>query len=213
MLKKRRVKKILDLFKHYYPHANCALNYKNPLQLLISTILSAQCTDKRVNQVTPLLFKKYKNAKEFGEAPIEELEKDIHSTGFYKNKAKNIKLSCKKITSHYKSKVPSSMEELIQLPGVGRKTANVVLGNAFSISSGLVVDTHVRRLSFRLGLTENKNPDLIEKDLMKIIPRKDWIQFSHWMIQHGRMTCKSRKPKCQVCFLDEYCPKKIDNQP
>lgn len=207
---KKRLQKISHLLNHYYPNPQCALNFENPLQLLIATILSAQCTDKRVNQVTFHLFQKYSSAQAFAEAPLKDLERAIHSTGFFKNKAKNIKASCQKILSQHKGIVPSSMEELIQLPGVGRKTANVVLGNAFSICSGVVVDTHVRRLSRRLGWTENQNPEKIERDLMKKVPKKKWIQFSHWLIQHGRNVCKSRKPSCSVCFLEAECPKNIE---
>ena len=206
---KKRIKRILSLCSRYYPDSKCALNFEDPLQLLIATILSAQCTDKRVNGVTSSLFKKYSTVEKFAGASLRDLEKDIYSTGFFKNKAKNIKSTCQKIVSKHEGLVPSSMKELIQLPGVGRKTANVVLGNAFSIFSGVVVDTHVRRLSFRLGWTESQNPEIIERDLMERVPKKKWIQFSHWLIQHGRAVCKSRKPNCSLCFLEEECPKRV----
>lgn len=209
-LAKSPVREYIRLFKKYYPDAHCALHHSNPEELLVATILSAQCTDDRVNIVTKTLFKKYPTIKDYAKADIAELEQDIRSTGFYKNKAKSIKAMATIVSEKYKGKVPRTLEELVELPGVGRKTANVVLGNSFGIASGIVVDTHVTRLSNRLGLTKHKSDAVkIEKDLIKIVPEKDWIQFSHWLIVHGRQVCKARKPQCEVCFLQEICPKKI----
>lgn len=200
----------IRLFKKYYPDAHCALHHSNPEELLVATILSAQCTDDRVNIVTKALFKKYPTMKAYAEADMTELEQDIRSTGFYKNKAKSIKNMATIVVEKYKGKVPRTLDELVELPGVGRKTANVVLGNSFGIASGVVVDTHVTRLSNRLALTKHKSDAVkIEQDLIKIVPEKDWIQFSHWLIVHGRQVCKARKPQCEVCFLQEICPKKI----
>lgn len=200
----------IKLFKKYYPEAHCALNHVSPEQLLVATILSAQCTDERVNIVTKTLFKKYPSMAAFAKADLSELEQDIRSTGFYKNKAKSIKTMAATLVEKYKGKVPRTLEELVELPGVGRKTANVVLGNSFGISSGIVVDTHVTRLSNRMGLTKHKTDAVkIEKDLVKVVPEEDWIQFSHWMITHGRQICKARKPQCDICFQQELCPKKI----
>ncbi len=207
-LKKKfdRAKKINDLLQRYYPDADCALYFSNPLELLIATILSAQCTDKRVNQVTPFLFKKYKTAKDYAKAPVQEIEKIIQSTGFYKSKAQRIKQCTASLCEHYKGKVPYQMEDLLTLSGVGRKTANVVLGNAFQISSGVVVDTHVMRLSNRLNLIQSDSPEKIEERLNKLIDKKSWIFWSHAMIHHGRHVCKARKPLCEKCFLIDYCP-------
>ncbi|RME15270.1 MAG: endonuclease III [Bdellovibrio sp.] len=206
---KKRVQQIIRRFKKYYPNPQCALVHHNPLELLVATILSAQCTDERVNEVTKTLFKKYRSAKDYAEAKLSELEKDIYSTGFYKNKARNIKACCRELVEKYHGKVPKDLESLVKLPGVGRKTANVVLGNAFGISSGIVVDTHVTRLSRRLGLVDSKNPQIIERELMKVVPKKDWIAFSHWLILHGRQICKARRPLCEKCFLEDLCPKKF----
>lgn len=200
------VKKLIRLMNKYYPDVKCALNYSNPEELLVATILSAQCTDKRVNIVTDTLFKKYKVPHDLAEVDVEELEKAIHSTGFYKNKAKNIKSCCQELVDKYEGKVPPSMDQLKELAGVGRKTANVVLGECFNIADGIVVDTHVRRLSNRFKLTQSDNPIVIEKDLQKLIPRKHWIEFSHWLIHHGRGLCKSQKPRCEDCFLMKDCP-------
>lgn len=209
-LAKSPVGEYIRLFKTYYPDAHCALHHSNPEELLVATILSAQCTDDRVNIVTKTLFQKYPTMKSYAQADIAELEQDIRSTGFYKNKAKSIKAMATIVSEKYKGKVPRTLEELVELPGVGRKTANVVLGNSFHIASGIVVDTHVTRLSNRLGLTKHKTDAVkIEQDLIKIVPEKDWIQFSHWLIVHGRQVCKARKPQCEVCFLQEICPKKI----
>ncbi len=201
------VLKIIKKLEQKIPNAACALTYENPLQLLIATILSAQCTDERVNRVTPLLFQKYKRAKDYMQASIKELENDIRSTGFYRNKAKNIQNACRMIVGKFNDVVPDTMEELLTLPGVARKTANVVLGNAYRIAEGIAVDTHVKRLSYRLGLSKEQTPEKIEVDLMGIVPRKDWIQFSHLIILHGRMTCHARKPLCDKCVLNNLCPK------
>ena len=200
------LKKILSLLKKQYPKAECALNHKNPLELLIATILSAQCTDERVNIVTNKLFKKYKTAKDYANANLQEFEKDIYSTGFYRNKAKNIISTCQIIEKRYKGKVPKDFDNLLELPGVARKTANCVMGNAFNIPTGVVVDTHVSRISQRLGLTKNSDPNKIEQDLIKIIPRDEWIIFSHRLIWHGRKVCDARKPKCEICNLNKLCP-------
>ncbi len=204
----KRISRIIDLLKKTYPEAKCTLRYKKDYELLVATILSAQCTDKRVNEVTTDLFETYPTVKALAKAPLRKLESLIHSTGFYKNKAKNIKACCQKIVKDHKGYVPRNLEELVLLPGVGRKTANVVLGNAFGIASGVVVDTHVTRLSYRMGLTTTKNPLLIEKKLNKLLPKKYWIDFSHWLILHGRFVCKSRRPQCQSCVLISHCPKK-----
>lgn len=207
-IKKNR-KKIdiyLKLLKKHYPDAHCALFFSNPLEILVATILSAQCTDVRVNKVTPYLFKKYKNCQDYAKVPREELEQDIRSTGFFRSKAKSIQESCKKMLQEYGGKVPTTMEELLTLPGVARKTANVVLHNAYGIVEGITVDTHVRRLSNRLGLTSQQNPQKIEKELMGIVPRADWANISYLLIDHGRKICKAIRPKCQECFLNKVCP-------
>ena len=206
--KKQRVQQITQLLLHYYSDVRCELNYKNPLELLIATILSTQCTDKRVNQVTPYLFKKYKTAKAYAKAPLKELEKDIHSLGFYRNKAKNIQSCTKKLVQKFNSKVPNRMEDLVTLAGVGRKTANVVLGSAFQISSGVVVDTHVTRVTYRLNLTTKKNAEQIERTLNQLIKKEFWIFWSYALVYHGRYVCKARKPLCEKCFLTEHCPQK-----
>jgi endonuclease III len=202
-----RLKKIIAGFQRTYPRAHCELVHANPLELLVATILSAQCTDKRVNLVTTALFKKYCSAEDFANADIPELEKDIRSTGFYKNKARNIKSACAAIVANHGGKVPQTMEALIQLPGVGRKTANVVLGNAFGINVGVVVDTHVARLSHRLGLTKQKTPEKIERELMVLVPQQQWALFSHWLIWHGRRRCFARKPDCAHCEIKRFCPR------
>ena len=206
--KKRRVKKTLGLLRKYHPSAHCALHHKSPVQLLVATILSAQCTDKRVNQVTPALFQKYPVAKAFAEADLKELEKEIYSTGFFRSKAQNIKAACLKIQKEFKGKLPDRLKDLLTLPGVGRKTAHVILGTAFNINSGVVVDTHVRRLSNRLNFTNSENPEKIENDLCKLLPRKEWVYFSHALILHGREVCKARVPRCKTCFLEKLCPKR-----
>ena len=204
--KLKRVEKIINLLRQYYPKAKCELNFSNSLELLIATILSAQCTDKRVNIVTPILFKKYKTAKDYSKAPLEEIEKIIQSTGFYKSKAKRIKHCATTLYKEYDGKIPHKMEDLLTLSGVGRKTANVVLGNAFQISSGVVVDTHVTRLSNRLNLVQSDSAEEIESVLNKLIAKKFWIFWSHAIIHHGRHVCKARKPLCEKCFLIDLCP-------
>lgn len=198
---KKRVAKILQALKKDYPKTKIALHRKNPLQLLISVILSAQCTDKMVNKVTPALFKKYKTAKDYAKADIKELERYVRSTGFYRNKAKNIKATCKIIAEKYKGKVPNTMPQLLELPGVARKTANIVLGNAFKKVEGIAVDTHVKKASFKLGLSNNHNPDKIEQDLMKILPKREWLKCTYRIIEHGRNCTynKNKKPNCNVC--------------
>ena len=201
----QRIKKISPLLKKAYPDAKIALRFVNPLELLISTILSAQCTDVRVNIVTKELFKKYKKASDWAEADLKEIEEGIRSTGFFRNKALNIKGACTRIIEEYDSKVPSTMEELVTLPGVGRKTANCVLGDAFGIP-GITCDTHVIRLSRRLGLSENSDPVKLEFDLAEIVPKADWTRFSHLVILHGRNVCKARKPDCGNCQLAKHCP-------
>jgi len=201
-----RTVKIITRLKEEFPQARTALVFSDPLQLLVSTILSAQCTDVRVNIVTPSLFAKYRNAKNFADADRSELESEIKSTGFYRMKAKHIMEACTAIVDRFQGQVPQSMNELMSLPGVGRKTANCVLGGAYGIQSGIVVDTHVIRLSNRLGLTKNESPEKIEQDLMTIVPKKEWYRFSNLIILHGRKTCKARKPICEQCVLSDICP-------
>jgi endonuclease-3 len=204
--KKKRTKKIIGLLKQNYPDAKCSLDFATPHQLLVATILSAQCTDERVNQVTPDLFRKYADVKAFAEADITELEQAVHSTGFYANKAKAIKNSAQQLLDLYKGEMPRTIDELMKLSGVGRKTASVVLGAAFGIAEGIVVDTHVGRISRLLGFTTKNDPAKIEKNLMEIIPPDDWIVYSHLLIEHGRAICKARKPECDRCFLSALCP-------
>lgn len=201
-----RVAQLLEIWPEVYPDAHCELDFKNPLELLIATILSAQCTDKRVNMVTPALFKKYRTAADYAKAPQPELESGIRSTGFFRNKAKSIRAATSTINQKFGGKVPDSMEELRELPGVGRKTANVVLGNAFGKNEGIVVDTHVARLSQRLGLTKQKDAEKIERDLIKLVPREHWTNWSHWLIWHGRRRCYARKPDCAHCEVFRLCP-------
>jgi endonuclease-3 len=203
--KKQRTGEIIERLKNEYPEAHCALNHTNAFELLIATILSAQCTDERVNIVTANLFRKYRKPQDYLNVLQTELEQDIHSTGFFRNKAKNIQAACARIVENYGGEIPQTMDELLTLNGVARKTANVVLGNAFGIASGVVVDTHVARLSQRLGLTEETAPEKIEKDLQALVPQKDWIMFPHWLIFHGRKICQARKPKCAECFLCDIC--------
>ena len=204
--KVQRTAAILGILKKTYPKAKCSLDFKTPLQLIVATILSAQCTDVRVNMVTPGLFKKYPTAAALAGADIGELEKDIQSTGFYRNKAKSLKAMAAALIERHGGKVPQTMEELTKLAGVGRKTANVVLGNAFGKNVGVVVDTHVGRLSGRLGLSGNTDPVKIEGDLMKLVPQEDWTLWSHLLIFHGRAICQARKPMCEKCVVLEYCP-------
>jgi endonuclease-3 len=203
---KKRTAEIIKRLKKAYPDAHCALNHSNAFELMIATILSAQCTDERVNIVTADLFRKYRIPDDYLNVAREELEKDIHSTGFFRNKAKNIQAACKRLVEVYNREIPQTMEEILTLGGVARKTGNVVLGNAFGIPSGVVVDTHVGRLSQRLGLTRNETAEKIEKDLMELVPKKHWIMFPHWMIFHGRQVCIARKPKCEICVLGDICP-------
>lgn len=202
-----RAKKITQKLHAAYPDAECALRHDNPLQLLVATILSAQCTDKRVNQVTPALFAKYRRAADFAGAPPGELENQIRSTGFFRNKAKSIRNCCRVIAERHAGRVPDTLAELIQLDGCGRKTASVVLGVAFGKAEGVVVDTHVARLTYRLGLTRQKTPEKIERVLMEIVPRPDWIDFSHRLIWHGRKRCTARQPDCEHCELSKLCPR------
>jgi endonuclease-3 len=205
----QRAEQILDWLKKEYPDAHCALNHTNPLELLVATILSAQCTDERVNVVTETLFRKYRRPEDYLAVEQSELEQDIHSTGFFRNKAKSIRGACEMILSEHGGEVPQTMEELLPLPGVARKTANVVLGNSFGIASGVVVDTHVSRVSQRLALTAETLPEKIERDLIEQIPQDDWILFSHLLIAHGRKICQARKPKCAECGLNEICPSSL----
>ncbi len=204
---KKRTFEIIKQLKKEYPDAHCELAHANAFELLVATILSAQCTDERVNVVTANLFRKYRSPQDYLEVAQEELELDIRPTGFFRNKAKSIQGASRKIIENFGGAIPQTMEELLTLNGVARKTANVVLGNAFGIASGVVVDTHVSRLSQRLGLTENVAPEKIEKDLTVLVPQKDWILFPHLLIAHGRKICQARKPKCEICVLENVCPK------
>jgi endonuclease III len=206
MTARERVRKLIKVWPKVYPDAHTELNFKTPLELLIATILSAQCTDKRVNMVTPVLFKKYRTAKDYANAPVPELENAIKSTGFFRSKTKSIRGATSTIVEKFGGKVPDSMEGLRELPGVGRKTANVVLGNVFGKNEGIVVDTHVIRLSQRLGLTKHKDPEKIEQDLMKLVPKEHWTKWSHWLIWHGRRRCFARKPDCANCEVFKLCP-------
>ena len=203
---KRHAAKVLRRLEKDYSDAECELVFKNPLQLLIATILSAQCTDKRVNIVTKDLFKKYKTAADYAAAPIGEIEKAVQTTGFYRNKAKNIKSCCTDLAEKHNGQVPQDLDELVLLAGVGRKTANVVLGTAFGIPSGVVVDTHVGRISRRLGLTDQTDPVKVERDLMEKLPKKRWIKYSHQLIHHGRKVCKARRAECDGCVMSDICP-------
>jgi endonuclease-3 len=204
--KAARAKKILAGLQRVYPDAHCELNFSSPLELLIATILSAQCTDGRVNLVTAELFKKYRCAADFANADLAALEQEIKSTGFFRNKAKNLKACCAALVAKHGGEVPRTMDELTSLGGVGRKTANVVLGNAFGLNVGVVVDTHISRLSQRLGLTKQQDPAKIEQDLMPLVLREQWTLFSHWLIWHGRRRCAARKPDCAGCEIAKLCP-------
>jgi endonuclease-3 len=206
MTARERVAELVKVLPKVYPNAHTELNFKTPLELLIATILSAQCTDKRVNLVTPALFKRYRTAADYANAPAAELEKAIQSTGFFRNKTKSIRAATSTIVNKHNGKVPDTMAELCELPGVGRKTANVVLGNAFHKDEGIVVDTHVVRLSKRLRLTTHDDPEKIERDLMKLVPREHWTNWSHWLIWHGRRRCFARKPDCANCEIFRLCP-------
>ena len=205
--RQERTEKILGALKRAYPDAHCELNFASPLQLLVATILSAQCTDKRVNLVTAELFRKYRRAADFARADLAELEQDIKTTGFFRNKAKNIQAGCAALVENHGGDVPRTMEELTALGGVGRKTANVVLGNAFGINVGVVVDTHVSRLANRLGLTRQTDAEKIERELMPLVPREQWTLFSHWLIWHGRRRCAARQPDCAACEIARLCPR------
>jgi endonuclease III len=203
---KRHAAQIAQRLAKHYPEATCALSFQSPLELLVATILSAQCTDVRVNLVTKTLFRKYPTAAHYAQAKLSELERDIQSTGFFRNKAKSIQSCCRILLERYDGKVPADMDQLVELPGIGRKTANVVLGTAYGIAAGVVVDTHVIRISRRLGLTRQKDPEKIEKDLMELFAEKEWIVLAHRMIHHGRRCCTARKPKCEECPLLSFCP-------
>lgn len=205
-VKQARVTKIITHLKQTYPTAHCELNHSNPLELLIATILSAQCTDKQVNLVTADLFKKYRTAKDFSNASLPDLEQDVRRIGFFRNKAKNIQACCRVLLEKHQGTVPKTMDELTALAGVGRKTANVVLGNAFNINVGVVVDTHVARLSGRLDFSREDSPEKIERDLQKLVPQNDWCLFSHWLIWHGRRRCSARNPDCLNCEIRSDCP-------
>jgi endonuclease-3 len=204
--RKERTLKIIKLLKRAYPDARCALNHSNAFELLVATILSAQCTDERVNIVTADLFRKYRKPEDYLKVPATELQQDIRTTGFFRNKTKSIQGACKMLVEEFGGEVPRTMEELLKLPGVARKTANVVLGVAYGIAEGIVVDTHVSRLSHRLGLTKQKDAGKIETDLMGLVPRRDWILFAHLLIFHGRRICKARRPLCEECVVEQLCP-------
>jgi endonuclease III len=203
---RKRAGEVIERLKVAYPEAHCSLNFSNPLELLVATILSAQCTDARVNLVTKTLFKKYRTASDYANAPPGQLEEDIRSTGFYRNKAKSLRLCCADLVARHGGEVPANMHALVQLPGIGRKTANVILGNAYGLSEGVVVDTHVGRLAKRLGLTQHDDPVTIEQDLLQLVPRKDWILIGHVLIAHGRSICTARAPKCRLCPVHDLCP-------
>ncbi len=204
--RKKRTEQIIKLLKEAHPDAHCALNHSNPFELLIATILSAQCTDERVNIVTADLFRKYRKPEDYLKVPATELQQDIRTTGFFRNKTKSIQGACKVLIEEFRGEVPQTMAELLRLPGAARKTANVVLGVAFGIAEGVVVDTHVSRLSQRLRLTKQQEAGKIERDLMELVPRKDWINFSHLLIFHGRRICKARRPLCEECVVEKLCP-------
>jgi endonuclease-3 len=204
---KQQAKRVTQVLFKTYPEATCALTHANPFQLAVATILSAQCTDERVNIVTKDLFKKYKTPRAFASAELAELEQDVKSTGFYHNKAKSIKGFAQAIVEEFRGQIPQDIDMLVKLPGIGRKTANVILGTGFGMPTGVVVDTHVQRLSQRLGLTEEEDAVKIERELMELLPEKEWIQFSHAMIWHGRQICIARKPKCSACPMQNFCPK------
>lgn len=201
-----RVREIIRILRQDYPSSRTALEFKTPLQILVATILSAQCTDERVNQITPSLFQKYKSAADFARAEQEELEEEIRPTGFFRNKAKSIIRASKKMVEDFGEEVPDSMEELITLPGVARKTANIVLSSAFKKAEGIAVDVHVKRLSGRLGLSKEKDPDKIERDLMATVPKESWLDFNYMLVNHGRKICMARKPLCPSCVLNHLCP-------
>ena len=204
-----RTQEIIKLLKRAHPDAKCALNHSNAFELLVATILSAQCTDERVNKVTADLFRKYRRPEDYLKVPATELQEDIRTTGFFRNKTKSIQGACAMLADEFNGHVPKTMDELLNLPGVARKTANVVLGVAYGIAAGIVVDTHVTRVSRRLGLTKQKDPIKIEQDLIELVPKKDWILFSHLLIFHGRRICKARRPLCEECAVENLCPSSI----
>ncbi len=204
--KRRRTRTLLARLRREYPDSHCALDHHDPLELLVATILSAQCTDKRVNEVTPALFRRYRGAADYAAAPLAELEEMVRTTGFFRNKARALQGLGRALVAEHAGEVPRTMEELRALPGVGRKTANVVLGNAFGIEEGVVVDTHVGRLSRRLGLSRHGDAEKVERDLMELVPRRSWTLWSHLLIEHGRRVCKARKPECGRCVLNDLCP-------
>jgi endonuclease-3 len=206
MEERERVQRIIELLTKEHPDAEIALHHSNPLELLVATVLSAQSTDKQVNEVTKALFKKYRTPEDYATADLEELEKDVRSTGFYRNKAKHLKKTGQMLVEKFNSRVPQTMEELTTLPGVARKTANIVLSNAFGVVEGIAVDTHVRRLAQRLGLSKNKSPDKIEMDLMALVPKKQWPKLTDLLIFHGRRVCTAKKPNCKDCVTSELCP-------
>ena len=205
-VKRGRINRILNILSKAYPNAKVALHFSNPLEMLVSTILSTQCTDERVNLVTKDLFKKYKTPEDYAKSNTKDLESQIRSTGFYRAKAKNIRNTCQIIVEKFDSKVPRTMNELTSLPGIGRKTANIILSNSYGVIEGIAVDTHVARVSKRLGLTDAKQPEKIEQDLMKLIKKELWLPFTYQMIEHGRQICKARKPICKQCLLNKLCP-------
>jgi endonuclease-3 len=201
-----QTREVVRALRKHYADAECALVHDSPLELLIATILSAQCTDERVNIVTKDLFRRYRTAEDFARAPIGDLERAVQSTGFFRNKARNIQACCQELVDKHSGNVPRDLDALVALPGIGRKTANVVLGTAFGVPTGVVVDTHVGRVSRRLGLTSQTDPVKVERDLMAVLPKKEWIDFSHRMIHHGRRICQARKPKCEECPMRDFCP-------
>jgi endonuclease-3 len=209
---KQRTKKIISLLRKEYPDMRCSLDFTTPLELTIATILAAQCTDERVNIVTADLFRKYHKPEDYLKVPVTELEQDIRPTGFFRNKARAIQGTCKLIVEKFGGQVPQNFDDLLTLPGVARKTANVVMGNAFGIASGVVVDTHVSRITQLLGLTANSTPEKIEQDLIELVPQKDWIDFPHLMIFHGRAVCIARRPQCDKCVLEKLCPSSLLKQ-
>jgi endonuclease-3 len=203
---KDRIRPIIGRLKKAFPEAQCSLNHRDPLQLLVATILSAQCTDERVNIVTKTLFREYETARDYADADPKTFAEQIKSTGFYRNKTKSIIEMAQTLLERHDGQVPQTMDQLIELPGVGRKTANVVLGNAFGIDEGIVVDTHVKRIANRLNLTSNENPEKIEQDLVQLVPKSDWTLFPHLLIHHGRTICQARVPKCEICTINRFCP-------
>ena len=210
---KKRIIEIIRILYRQNPESRTALNFQTPLQILVATILSAQCTDARVNMITPDLFKKYPTVSDFAQANPEELQEEIHSTGFFRNKSKNIIMSSHKIVEDFGGKVPDSMEALLTLPGVARKTANIVLSSGYGRAEGIAVDTHVKRLTRRLGLSKENNPDKIELDLLGLVPRKDWLDFNYVFVNHGRNVCQARKPRCPECMLKSLCPSAVEASP